>query len=46
MKKALIWILAVILLVGGVIFWQGENIVDMIFYDMDATMDLPKNLYE
>ena len=46
MKKALIGILAALLLIGGLLVWKGEAILDMIFYDMDATMDLPENLYD
>ena len=46
MKKAVIGVLAALLLVGGLLVWKGEAILDMIFYDMDATMDLPENLYD
>ena len=46
MKKAFIGIVAVFLLIGGLLVWKGEAILDMIFYDMDATMDLPENLYD
>lgn len=46
MKKAVIGVLTAIVLIGGLLLWQGENILDLIFYDMDATMDLPENLYE
>jgi len=46
MKKTVIGVLAVLVLLGGVVLWQGENILNLIFYDMDATMDLPENLYD
>lgn len=45
-KKVLIGILTALVLMVGVVIWQGEAIIDMIFYDMDATMDLPENLYD
>lgn len=46
MKKTLIGVLAAIVLVVGLLIWQGENILNFIFYDMNATMDLPENLYD
>ena len=46
MKKVLIGILiATVAIVGNGIF-KGEAIMDALFYDMDATMDLPQNLYD
>lgn len=46
MKKTVITILAMLVLIVGLCIWQGENMLDFIFYDMNATMDLPKNLYD
>ena len=46
MKKVLIGVLVALLLIGGLLVWKGEAILDMIFYDMNATMDLPENLYD
>lgn len=46
MKKVLIGILVAVLLIGGIGVFKGEDIVNFIFYDMDATMDLPENLYD
>lgn len=46
MKKVLIGILIVIVAVVGIGVFKGEAIMDALFYDMDATMDLPENLYE
>lgn len=46
MKKTIIGILAALLLIVGIVIWQGENILHLIFYDMNATMDLPENLYD
>jgi len=46
MKKTVIGILTAILLIVGLLVWQGENIVYLIFYDKNATMDLPENLYD
>lgn len=46
MKKAILGILAALLLIVGLVIWQGENILNFIFYDMNATMDLPENLYD
>lgn len=46
MKKVLIGILIVILALIGIGIFKGEAIMDALFYDMDATMDLPENLYD
>ena len=46
MKKVVIGVLTAIVLLIGLFVWQGEAILDMIFYDMDATMDLTENLYD
>ena len=46
MKKGLIGFLVFVFILAGVCIWQGENIVNAIFYDMDATMDLPENLFD
>lgn len=46
MKKILIGILIVIVAVTGIGIFKGEAIMDALFYDMDATMDLPENLYD
>ena len=46
MKKVLIGILIAIVAIVGIGFFKGEAIVDALFYDMDATMDLPQNLYD
>lgn len=46
MKKTLIGILTALVLIVSLLIWQGEAILDMIFYDMNATMDLPENLYD
>ncbi len=46
MKKAIIGIITFLVLLIGVFIWQGETILEMFFYDMDATMDLPENLYD
>lgn len=45
-KKVWIGILAAFILLVGVLIWKGDAVVNMIFYDMDATMDLPENLYD
>lgn len=46
MKKALLGFLLVIAALIGIAVWKGEDIINAVFYDMDATMDLPANLYE
>lgn len=46
MKKVILGIIIVILAIIGVGIWKGEDIVNAVFYDMDATMDLPDNLYD
>lgn len=46
MKKTGIGLLAVLVLLVGILVWQGDTILDLIFYDMNATMDLPENLYD
>lgn len=46
MKKVLLTILLVFAVLAGILVWKGEDIVNALFYDMDATMDLPANLYE
>lgn len=46
MKKVVIGVLTALALLVGVLIWQGEAIIDLLFYDMDATMDLPENLYD
>ena len=46
MKKTIIGFLLVVGLLAGLVVWQGENILYWVFYDMDATMDLPENLYD
>lgn len=46
MKKVLLGFLLVFAVLIGVAIWKGEDIVNALFYDMDATMDLPANLYE
>lgn len=46
MKKVLIGLLVAVLVIGGIGVVKGEDIVNAIFYDMDATMDLPENLYD
>lgn len=46
MKKALLGFLLVIAALIGIAVWKGEDIINALFYDMDATMDLPANLYE
>lgn len=45
-KKVWIGILTAFILLVGVLIWKGDAVVNMIFYDMDATMDLPENLYD
>lgn len=45
-KKVIIGFLIAIILIGVIGIWKGEALIDAIFYDMDATMDLPKNLYD
>lgn len=42
--KKLLTILGIILAIGIVIFLCKDPIVNIIFYDMDAEMDLPKDL--
>lgn len=46
MKKVLLGFLLVIAALIGTAVWKGEDIINAVFYDMDATMDLPANLYE
>ena len=46
MKKVLLGFLLVIAALIGIAVWKGEDIINAVFYDMDATMDLPANLYE
>ena len=46
MKKGLLGFLIFFALLAVIIFWKGGDIVDAVFYDMDAEMDLPDNLYE
>ena len=46
MKKVLLGFLLVIDALIGIAVWKGEDIINAVFYDMDATMDLPANLYE
>ena len=46
MKKTIIGVLTALLLIGGLLVWQGENLIYLIFYDKNATMDLPENLYD
>lgn len=46
MKKVLIGILIAIVAIVGIGIFKGEAIMDALFYDMDATMDLPQNLYD
>lgn len=46
MKKVLLGFLLVFAVLVGVTIWKGDDIVNALFYDMDATMDLPANLYE
>lgn len=45
-KKVWLGVLTAFILIVGVVIWQGEKIVDLIFYDMNATMDLPEHLYD
>ncbi len=42
--KKLLTILGIILAIGIVIFLCKDPIVNIVFYDMDAEMDLPKDL--
>lgn len=46
MKKVILGILIVIIAIVGIGIWKGEDLVNAVFYDMDATMDLPDNLYD
>lgn len=46
MKKVLIGILIATVAIVGIGIFKGEAIMDALFYDMDATMDLPQNLYD
>lgn len=46
MKKVLIGILAVMIVLAGIGVWKGEDIINAMFYDMDAVMDLPENLHD
>lgn len=46
MKKVLLGFLLVFAAFVGILVWKGEAIIDALFYNMDATMDLPANLYE
>ena len=46
MKKVLLGFLLVFVAFVGILVWKGEAIIDALFYNMDATMDLPANLYE
>lgn len=45
-KRVWLGVLTALILIVGVVIWQGEKIVDLIFYDMNATMDLPDHLYD
>lgn len=46
MKKVLLGFLLVFAVLTGIMIWKGEDIINGLFYDMDATMDIPENLYE
>lgn len=46
MKKVLLGFLLVFAVLTGIMIWKGEDIINGLFYDMDATMDIPANLYE
>jgi hypothetical protein len=46
MKKVLLGFLLVFAVLVGIMVWKGNDIVNALFYDMDATMDLPANLYD
>lgn len=46
MKKIILGLLIVLIAIVGIGIVKGEDIMNAVFYDMDATMDLPKNLYD